>query len=75
MIAELQNQLYHSNLTHEERDLIDEQLAKDLSESEYEELKKRIGDRAINPLDRVRNGESLSQSQINHAVLLASKNE
>lgn len=75
MIAELQYQLYHSNLTHEERDLIDEQLGKEMTEGEFEELKKRIGDREINPLDRIRNGESLNQAQINHAVLLASKNE
>lgn len=75
MIAELQYRLYQSNLTHEERDAIDELLNTDLSESQYDEVMKKLSDREINALDRIRNGESLNQSQINQAVLLAVKNE
>lgn len=73
-IAELNYLLYHSNLSYDEKEAINERLG-DISEAEYFELEKSLRNRQINDLDRLRNGETLSASQINNAVKLATKNE
>lgn len=73
-IAELNYLLYHSNLSYDEKEAINERL-NDITEAEYFELEKSLRNRQINDLDRLRNGETLSASQINNAVKLAAKNE
>ena len=73
MIAEMQARLRETNLSHEEREQIMYSLD-GISEADWDELNKRISDNQINDLDRLKNGETLSQSQITAAVIKASKN-
>lgn len=74
MIAETQKLMYGTNLSSEEQDEILYKL-NGLSESEYNELHKHLIDKQINSLDRLKNGETLNQWQVNAAVKRAAKNE
>lgn len=74
-IEEMHFMLNNSNFSHDELEIIYEKLGDQMTEAEYDELKKRISDREITARDRIRNGEIVKQTQINEAVRQAIKND
>lgn len=70
-IKELASLIERSDLTHDEIDGIN----LNMTEQEYEELKRELQERELSSLERVRRGETLNQWQINEAVKQAAKND
>jgi hypothetical protein len=73
MIAETVRRLAESNLSPEEQEEIFHRMEGDLTEQEYFDIQRVLTDRQTSPLTRVKNGETLNQSQINQAVRQAVK--
>lgn len=65
---ELQGMVYTSDLSHEEKGHVFNRLESEISESEFEQIRNSVMQRQPSPLTKVRNGETLSQKEINQAV-------
>lgn len=74
MIAEAQYLMNNTSLSPEEIEEINDRLPS-ITESEWELLHKTLVDRQTNPLQRIKNGETLSAREINLACLKAMKHE
>lgn len=71
---ELQAMMYKTNLTQDELDQVFYSLD-GITEAEWDELNKKISDRQISDLDRLKNGEYVNMGQTDAAVSKAIKNE
>lgn len=71
MINEMQYYMNNSNLSSEELEIIVDQLNGEITEREYYEIQKRLIDRQIHPIDRLKNGEFMNVTQTNIAILKA----
>lgn len=74
MAMEFQFKLSQTNLTQDELDNVTE-IIDCITEGEWDELNKRISDRQINDLDRLKNGEYVNMGQIDAAVIRAAKSD
>ena len=74
MMQELINLSYQANMSHEEREAVFGNL-EGITEQGYEELQRELLARQLNPLERIKNGETLKASEINQAVKKAANNE
>jgi hypothetical protein len=70
MMAHAQYLLYQSDIPADEKEEIAYGLD-DMTEGEWDELQKRLSDRQISPLDRLKNGELLKSTELNLACLKA----
>jgi len=73
MIAEVQYRLSQTPFSNEEKEDILYEL-EDMTEGQWDELQKRLSDNQIDPLNKLKNGELLKQTELNLACLKAAKN-
>lgn len=67
-LAELYSLLSEASLSHDEDDNFREQIANGISIEDYEAMKSILIDRRISPIQKLRNGETLSMGEINKIV-------
>jgi hypothetical protein len=68
MLAELRNMIPSTDLDNDEKDLLYEKFRGFFSVAEYETVKFMLQQHEVSPLTKVKNGETLKQSEINKAV-------
>lgn len=74
MMQELYNLAYRANLSSEEMEAMFENV-EGITQEGFEQLKKELAAKELNPLERIKNGETLKASEINRAVVEAAKRE